>query len=104
MQVSGRRACLRLLRLDDHAYGDAVLSFPRDEPAHQLDELRREQRVERRLVDAVWHLLADPDVGESDLSKLRGEGTLRQGPRHSPSPGGVARHDLRREIVLDGEV
>jgi hypothetical protein len=100
----GRSGRQRLSGLHDHADGDAVLPVGRDEPAHQLDELRGEQRVERSLLDAVRHPLADPDIGESGSLELRGEGTLRQGTRHSPGPGGITRHDLRREIVLDGEI
>lgn len=49
-------------------------------------------------------VLTDPDVGETHLLDLRGEGTLRQGSRHSPRPCSVVRLQLARKLVVDREV
>ncbi len=52
----------------------------------------------------VRDVLTDQDVGEAHLLDLRGEGTLRQGFRHSPRPCGIARQQLSRKLLVDREV
>jgi hypothetical protein len=76
----------------------------RNELAHERDQLLREQRVLRDVVDAERDAVVEDDVGESRLLDLLGEVTLRQGARNSAGPRRLAGQHLWRQIVLHREI
>ena len=90
--------------LHDHTSGHVVLVVGRDRSPHDLDQLGREQRVLRRVIDPVRLVTADPDVNETRSLELLGEDTLRQGTRHSAGPRALVVGHLRRQLALDGEI
>ncbi len=76
----------------------------RNQPAHQADQLRREQRVLGAFVDAVRDFFTAPDVDKPDIPQLVREDTLRERARDSTGPGRGIGEDLGRQILVHNDV
>jgi hypothetical protein len=82
-----------------------VLAVWRDERSHQLDQLTREEWVEREVVDGDRFAVVHLELPEFRLLEFLDEVTLRQGAGHSAGPGRRVQKDLGRKfLVPDREV
>ncbi len=70
---------LQLSRREDHRPRHVRLSSDWDEPPHQSDQLRGEQRILLAHVHANRQFLATLNFHEPDILEFTDEDTLRQG-------------------------
>ncbi|MGH9251666.1 MAG: hypothetical protein ACRD0W_19415, partial [Acidimicrobiales bacterium] len=71
---------------------------------HQRQDLGREQRVERHVVDAERCSFAQLDVDEPGVGQLLREHPLGESASDAASPGSPRRQHLGRQVVIDDEV
>jgi hypothetical protein len=95
---------LRLSRGEHDRSCDGALAFRRQEPAHPLDELRREEWVARAVVHGEPALVVCCDVHETRSLELPAEDTLRQRAGNSASPGVGIGHHLRWQLLVEDDV
>src|SRR5262249_6034980 len=91
---------LHATRRDHDGGRDRGLPLGRDQRSHHLDQLGREDWVEREVVDGYRFALVHLDVPEACLLEFVDEVTLRQGAGYSAGPGSGGRELL----VPDGQV
>lgn len=72
--------------------------------AHQRDQLRREQRIPRAIIDPVRDFLFPPDLDESRGLQFVRKDTLREGSGDSAGPRRRIGQDLGRQVVVDNDV
>ena len=75
-----------------------------DGPPHEVEQIRREQRVSLEVTDAEPALISDPDVLKARFPQPLGEDTLRHRSGNSAGPGLRVDDDLGRQVVLDDDV
>ena len=96
---------LRPTRSDHDRGGDRGLALARNQHSHHLDQLGREEWVEREVVDGERFALVHLDLPKARLLEFLDEVTLRQGAGYSAGPGRGMPQDLGRELlVADGKV
>ena len=100
VRALGRATLLWLPRGEHDRSCDGALAFRRQEHAHPLDELRREERIARAVVYREPSLVVRRDVDEPRSLELPAEDTLRQRAGYSASPGVGIGHHLRRELLV----
>jgi hypothetical protein len=99
--MSRRSGSTRQARLDDDAGCHLALTVDRNQLAHEVDEVGREERIVGGTLQGEREALGHLDIGETHSVQLRDEDTLRQGSGYSPGPGGGMRQDFGRDVVLD---
>ena len=95
---------LRLSRGEYDRPSHCALALRRQEPAHALDELRREERIARAVVYREPTLVMRRHVYESRSPQLPAEDTLRQRAGNSAGPGVGIGHHLRGQLFVENDV